>query len=725
MNKGDEDPYQITLKAPIEKWDEAIPLGNGLMGGLLWGGDGDIKLSLDRGDLWDLREHPILSDEYFTYDEMVAMVSEGRNEELNEKHSHVSPFPTKLPGARLVLDIGSNSASSFQLDMRRAVGSVDIAGNRAECFFPANYPLAVMSLPDLDIGLELVANQAVKELGYRPPEVTIDDDRAWIVQDAALGFRYVIYCELWQDVGRYLAATITTNRDSDDPLDLAFKRVQRARDGGNPELMKDHLDWWSNFWKESRVNLPDQKVQRYYHLVQYLYGSGSRKGAPPIPLQGVWTADEGELPPWNGDYHNDLNTELTYWSYLSSGRFEQGESFLDFMWSLKDQHEELARVFFGLERGHVVPGVMSLEGKVMGGWLQYSLSPTNGAWVAQSFHLHWLHTMDRKFLSERAYPYCKGIAEALLGLMEEDPRSGNLLLPLSCSPEIHNNFQESWVTPNSNYDLSLVRWILLANAQMADELGRVKESRKWRDNLERLDDLAVNDTGLMVSPDETLTESHRHFSHLMSIHPLGLINVEGGPDHLRIIDDSLRHLERLGTSEWLGYSYSWMACILARIGDGNGTLKHLRDFLEGFTLRNGFHSNGEQTRKGLSDYHFRAFTMEGNFAAGQAIHEMLLQSWGGKLRVFPALPSGWKDLSFENLRAEGGFIVSATCRGGETVKVTVKSTVNRRLRLINPFQGGNFKSDSDYTTSGDEICLDMKAGQSVTIWIPEIETGNE
>ena len=118
----------------------------------------------------------------------------------------------------------------------------------------------------------------------------------------------------------------------------------------------------------------------------------------------------------------------------------------------------------------VVPGVMALDGKPMGVWYQYSLSPTMGAWVAQSFYWHWRYTMDPQFLKERAYPYCSGIAEALVGLMKPD-KNGKLKLALSSSPEIHNNFQQAWLTPNSNFDLALIRWIFGANAEMADALG--------------------------------------------------------------------------------------------------------------------------------------------------------------------------------------------------------------------------------------------------------------
>ena len=122
-----------------------------------------------------------------------------------------------------------------------------------------------------------------------------------------------------------------------------------------------------------------------------------------------------------------------------------------------------------------VLGVMALDGKPMGAWFQYTLSPTMGAWVAQSFYWHWRYTMDPGFLKERAYPYCKDIAEALLMLMKPD-QNGRLKLSLSSSPEIHNNTQQAWLKPNSNFDLSLIRWIFGVNAEMAKSLNLEKEA---------------------------------------------------------------------------------------------------------------------------------------------------------------------------------------------------------------------------------------------------------
>lgn len=708
----------LELEAPIDRWDEAIPLGNGLLGGLLWGGGNEIRLSLDRGDLWDLRPHPAFVRQGFNYSKVVELATAGRTEALNKEYSRVSDFPTKLPGARLVLTLDPlYQAREFRLDLRSAVGSVEFGEQRAECFFSAKDPVAIMFMPGA-ARMKLVANEAVKGLGYEPARVGSGEQEEWIVQDAALGFRYAILAASRAvQGGTLVAATITTNKEEADPLALARHRAAAALNARYQQLLKGHQAWWSDFWRTSSVRLPDQRIMQHYNLVRYFYGAGSRRGAPPMPLQGVWTADEGKLPPWHGDYHHDLNTQLTYWAYLAAGHFEEGLAFLDLMWALKPKHENFAREFFGLEKGLVVPGVMALDGAAMGGWFQYTLSPTMGAWVAQSFYWHWRYGMDPQFLATRAYPYCAGVGEALAGLLRADSQSGRLKLPLSSSPEIHNNSQNAWVKANSNFDLSLLVWLFGVNAEMAQELGLKAEAAQWTELRAKLDPLAVdgNTEALLVAPGEPLAESHRHPSHLMAIHPLGLVNVESGERDRRIIEASFRELDRLGTSQWTGYSFSWMAAMKARTGRGNESLRFLSDYVNSFTVRNGFHVNGEQTRKGLSDLHYRHFTLEGNFAAAQAVHEMLLQSWGGRVRIFPAVPSRWREAAFEDLRAEGGFSISAERWRGRTRRVVVRATVEQALRLKNPFEGRDFESTRPVEQVGDEIRCHLRPGEMLEL----------
>lgn len=156
---------------------------------------------------------------------------------------------------------------------------------------------------------------------------------------------------------------------------------------------------------------------------------------------GVWTADDGGLPPWKGDYHNDLNTEMTYIAYYAAGNFDEGACFLDYMWDLLPVFRKLARDFYGVS-GAEIPGVMTLAGQHLGGWGQYSYSPAMGAWNGHLFYLHGLYTNDERFLRERAYPWCAEVGTFLLEMLRPDG-TRRLTLPLSSSPEIVDNTPQS------------------------------------------------------------------------------------------------------------------------------------------------------------------------------------------------------------------------------------------------------------------------------------------
>jgi alpha-L-fucosidase 2 len=639
------------------------------------------------------------------------MAQAKRTAELNKQYAKANRFPTKVPGARLVVELPAGvTIDGFALDLRRALGTAELNGASAiDCFFSDTEPVAMIKIPGARPVFKLVGNPCFKNgLGLEEADVRNTADSSSLVQKVGADFSFAIHVQARQMKDEtVLAISIVTNRDAKEPIALARQRTAAALTKGYEPLRQKHEAWWADFWAKSSVRIPDPAIQLHYNLVQYYYGAASRRGAPPIPLQGVWTSDNGQLPPWRGDYHHDLNTELSYWAYLNSGRFDQGLSFIDYMWSLKPVHEEFARKFMGVPAGHLVPGVMALNGKPMGSWFPYTLSTTMGAWVAQGFHQHWRYTMDKAFLAERAYPYCGGIGEALLGLLKPDGKTGKLKLPLSTSPEMHNNTQAAWFTPNSNNDLAILRWLFTANQEMAAALGRTDDARKWKTALLNLDELAVEgDTGaLRLSADESQTTSHRHFAHLMAIYPLGILNRDGTARDCAIIDASHQQLERLGDKEYCGYSHAWRACMMARTGRPEQALVSLQNYLPA-TRRSGFHCNNP---KGS------AVTLEGNFAAGQAVHEMLLQSWGGKLRVFPAVPAQWQDAAFEKLRAEGGFIVSARRVAGKTVTVTITATVDQSLQLINPFDDVAFHADRVVTRTGNLIRCDLKANQALKL----------
>lgn len=128
-----------------------------------------------------------------------------------------------------------------------------------------------------------------------------------------------------------LVYSIASSYDGENWLDGAQKRLSEALSEGYVKALEGHTKWWHRYWGKSSIDLPDKMFEKQWYLTNYLFGSASRKGYPPMPLQGVWTADEGSLPPWKGDYHNDLNTQMSYMHYLKANHLEEGESFIDFL----------------------------------------------------------------------------------------------------------------------------------------------------------------------------------------------------------------------------------------------------------------------------------------------------------------------------------------------------------------------------------------------------------
>ncbi len=730
-------PEPMVLRAPISRWDEAIPLGNGLMGGLLWGEGDTLRLSLDRGDLWDTRIPEALQREDWTWATLRRLKESGDHQtmaEMFDRPYDSVPYPTKLPGGRLEFSpplAPGTTIRDFTLDLARAEARVDADGKTIGAFFSATFDVAMLRFEGPEPGLRILRPSGLDKLEYGT--ATFSDET-----DPATGIRVrsmVQPCFAWRayaivvanrrvgDGTEMAVCLLGTNGDitsAGEALSIATSKARDALGEGYDRMRADHRRWWSDFWAISSVTLPDAAIQRHYDLVKYFYGAASTPGSPPMPLQGVWTADNGDLPPWKGDYHNDLNTQMTYLAYLDAGLFEQGGSWLGFNSNLLPAYRVHAKKVYGLDAGAVVPGVMTIDGKTMGGWAMYSLSPTNGAWVAQSFYLHWQYTRDDRFLRDRAYPFCSEIATALRTLAPRTEASVRRL-PLSSSPEIHDNSLRAFLPPNSNYDLSLMQFIFAACAEMAEAMGDTAAGKEWRETLAELEPLDVDPvTGsLTFSRGLPVNESHRHFSHAMAIHPLGVLGVHASDDHRRTVQATIAEIERHGTQAWVGYSFSWFACMCARGGLGNKALEYLKKFECCFIGRNGFHLNGDQSGRGLSGFTYRPFTLEGNYLAMQAVHEMLIQS-GGRvgerdtniLRVFPATPSAWADVSFRDLRAQGGWKVSAERRGGKTVRVEVTAeTGSGFLRLHDPFGSPKAKWSTMPTRLDDTYTFDLMPGE--------------
>jgi alpha-L-fucosidase 2 len=714
---SDPEAYYLRIKAPIKTWDVAVPLGNGLTGCLVWGEKNMLRFSFDRGDLWDNRVPEEIKEPGFTYANIRKLVEEKNTKEISRltDKPYSYPYPTKLPGVRLELEMDSGfDAKTFALDMAKALCIVEpVSGKSLSVFTSATKPVTLISCPYY-VKASLKVPTSVKLLGYSEPESGSEGDNLWWKQKTVEQLEYGAYMAVKKINGECLIAiSFTSNEDSQDFMALAKKQANDALKEGFDKSVSEHKKWWSDFWSASEIVLPDLTHQRYYNLMQYYYGSASRKGYPPMPLQGLWTADAGGLPPWKGDFHNDMNVQMCYWAYYASGHFDCGESLTDFLLNLAPAHRRFARDFFGVD-GLMVPGVMGLKGQPLTGWVQYSLSPTMSVWLLQNLYWHWRYTMDQKFLKEKCYPYCNEMAVAMEALLKED-QNGKLKLALSSSPEIHNNSLQAWLTPNSNNDQALLIWMADVMAEMAEALNLKDAVKHWDTFRSKLEPLAIDENKVLrLSPTESLKESHRHHAHLMAIYPLGIMNIEGGQQDKEVVLASLDNLKKIGSDFWVGFSFPWASCLEARAGRADEAFRYLDIYVNAFTSPNGFNLNGDQSGKGYSKFTYRPFTLDANFGAAQAVHEMLLQSWGGRIRIFPAVPSKWQDVSFRDLRTEGGYIISAERKAGKTISVRIKAVADSKLMLKDPFDGRPVKwNRKNIRKVGEYYECTLKAGDEL------------
>lgn len=724
-----------------KRWDEAVPLGNGIIGALIWQRSDHLRFSLDRANIWDLRPMKGLYRPEFSYQWVVDHVNKKDyspvQKYFDEPYDN-EPAPSKIPGGALEFNTADWGKVRFvNLHLADALCRVEWAnGTILKTFVHATASVGWFRFENVnaDIVPQIVAPRyqgAVKvsgdpvggddlsRLGYPQGTITRQGNNITYVQKGWNGFSYQINVS-WHKKDLHTIEgvwSISSQYPDQKKNVIAAVTNEKALVRGYDKDYTSHSSWWKRFWSKSAIHIPDALLEKQWYLEQYKFGAASRQGAPPISLQAIWTADNGRLPPWKGDFHHDLNTQLSYWPGYSANHLDESMAYLDHLDQNKANYKRYTKMYFG-KTGLAVPGVTTLDGTEMGGWIQYSLSPTVSAWLGQHYYLQWRYSMDRGFLQRRAYPWIKDAATFIENITILD-NTGHRTLPISSSPEINDNDISAWFHQNTNYDLSLMKFIFKAAAEMASELGIKTEASHWKKILSQYDDFALTAANeLMFAPGMAYNQSHRHFSNMMSIHPLGLIKWEDGPRAQSIIKNSIHLLDSIGPAYWCGYSYSWLANMKARAKDGEGAAKDLTIFAKAFCSVNSFHLNGDQTKSGYSRYQYRPFTLEGNFAFASGIQEMLIQSYAGFIEVLPAIPAAWKDVTFENLRTEGAFLVSVKKSEDQVSEIKIVSEKGGKTKLKLPFKTWFTNVRKNVIINQSEpgfLNLDFKPGASITI----------
>ena len=716
--------HNLSFDHLASRWDEAIPLGNGMLGALVWQKENTLRFSLDRADLWDERKAFNIEEHDFNW-----VVQQVKKNDYSVVHQwgdrpyDASPYPTKLPAAALTFDLKAlGKVTSNTLDIYTAthtltfdngtvlksfihatapIGYFEIEGSDAARAIPSLVPHQYQSTNGDEGAVSVVSGQSLSRLGYTQGKLASTPHQQRIHQTTYDGKYFEVLLE-WKQVSATKLTgfwTVTNNT----PATLA------ANMGSS--LVKSHQAWWQEYWSRSSVSIPDPLLERQYYLDMYKLGAVARPGAPAITLQAVWTADNGGLPPWKGDFHNDLNTQLSYWPAYTSNHLSEAKTFTDWLWKVRPENLKYTKQYFGVE-GLNIPGVLTLNGYPMGGWIQYSLSPTVSAWTAQHFYWQWKYSMDDDFLKNQAYPYIIEAATFLKNISYL--KDGKRYIPLSSSPEYNDNRVDAWFSNWTNFDLGLAHFIFSAAAEVSTALTKSSEAQSWLKIKKELPDFAADKSGMLVAVDHAMEHSHRHMSPYMAIYPLSLLDINNATDH-KLITQSLHHLESLGTKAWVGYSFGWMACLHARAKQSEQAVINLQRFASNFCSINSFHLNGDQKGGQYSGFTYRPFTLEGNFAFAQGIHELLLQSKSGYIEIFPATPSSWQNVSFDELRTQGGFLVSAAKSKGRLQYVKIKATHSGILTIKDDSLVGLKLNQNRIVKKDGYYTITLKKGQTIEL----------
>ncbi len=688
------EQHDLTYSSVIARWLDGIPMANGDIGAVLWGDGSPLKITLDKYDVWELRRSAIYQDNrQYSYGVLRELVAKREFLEaaklLSASRLTQPEYPkqTSLPLPRFEIDLnGGVKSFSARLSLHdaRASGQLESAGGPIDwmAYIHSERNLVIIRLGgqgiseacDVALSMNDLAPEtaaALEKWGYPAPlqERTRTSGSFWQAFPGDGGYA-AVWRRLIRESEEWIFLAIATHNDAAEPRAHATSIVESAAESDQEELFREHAAFWHDYWERSFVALPDSLVENFLYLELYKMACSSRPGKYAWRCAALWSPD-GEFPrEAAGQMHTNLNAQEAYWPIFASNHLELGEPFYEFFCKHLPLLRKKCNDFCEVE-GIWVATAMIVDGtsNEAAGWTcQYPLS--NGPWIAHHFWLHWLYSRDRTFLREQAYPFMRACMQTYLNLLErwDDQRYH---LPLSNSPEYGQSTGDAWGA-DTNIDLQLIRWLGHSLIE-AVKILRIddQDEERWKDVLANLAPYPQGPDGLHIYAGQPLEHSHRHFSHLLAIHPLGTLNIEGPDEDRELIERSLEHLRQKGAGEWISESFPWASLIYARTGN-----RHLAwQLLQAYLCR--------EFAKGQNLHQWT----NASFAGAAAVLEMLLQSWGGKIRVFPSIPDLWNDLYFRDLRAEGAFLVTAKMRERNVLFIEILSEAGESCSVINPFPG--------------------------------------
>lgn len=483
------------------------------------------------------------------------------------------------------------------------------------------------------------------------PEVEelTEDGINFSIQPLLSGKTYVVaWKQVEQKKKSTIYVTISYENSTASALAKAKESLNAAHKMGVKSLEKSHKTWWHNYYPASFASFGNAKMESFYWIQQYKYACLTRPDQFVIDLQGPWALQK---TPWPAIWMN-LNTQLTYAPLAKANR---AEMMLPLWKALNDNVANLERNALGMN-GAIAMGrstsyhMLAPIDPKGGNKMLYEVG--NLTWLLYYYYEYCMLLDDKEELIDRLYPLLKrSIAYyEQIKIRKED---GKYHLPMTASPEYKP-------AENANYDLAVLKWGLQTLIEM-NQCYQLKDSgaTRWKDFLDNLVDYPTDQAqGFMIGKDVKLEDSHRHYSHLMMIYPFYMVNWEQ-PENRELIEKSIAHWQSM-TQYLQGYSFTGSSAMYSMMGDGERAEIQLQKLLDHYIKPNTL-------------YKETGPVIETPLTASASLQDMLLQSWGGKIRVFPAIPASWESASFIDFRTEGAFLVSANRSKHITNLIQIKS----------------------------------------------------